>query len=77
MHHRAARAAADCASLAGAAALMHFRRPDVTVAGEVPVFHPPDERAPVPLTLHTIVRAPSPKYDIITIIIIIVVSQLR
>jgi len=43
----------DCASLACAAALRHFRRPDVEVLGanEV-ILHPPALRAPVPLALH-------------------------
>jgi exosome complex component RRP45 len=44
----------DCASLACAAALRHFRRPDVEVIGggrEVTV-HAPEVRAPVPLAMH-------------------------
>lgn len=43
----------DCASLACAAALRHFRRPDVEVLGarEITV-HSPDMRAPVPLAMH-------------------------
>jgi len=43
----------DCASLACAAAIRHFRRPDVEVLGarEV-IIHAPDSRAPVPLALH-------------------------
>ncbi|KAF8493680.1 ribosomal protein S5 domain 2-like protein [Russula emetica] len=43
----------DCASLACAAALRHFRRADVEVLGanEV-IIHPPALRAPVPLSLH-------------------------
>jgi exosome complex component RRP45 len=43
----------DCASLACAAALRHFRRPDVEVLGARDVIvHAPDSRAPVPLALH-------------------------
>ncbi|KAI9507409.1 ribosomal protein S5 domain 2-like protein [Russula earlei] len=43
----------DCASLACAAALRHFRRPDVEVLGAREVIvHPPDSRAPVPLAMH-------------------------
>ncbi|KAH9172577.1 ribosomal protein S5 domain 2-like protein [Lactarius sanguifluus] len=43
----------DCASLACAAALRHFRRPEVEVhgTGEVTVYAP-SARAPVPLALH-------------------------
>ena len=43
---------ADCASLAALAALLHFRRPEVTVAGEDCVVHSVDERAPVALAVH-------------------------
>jgi exosome complex component RRP45 len=43
----------DCASLACAAALRHFRRPDVEVLGARDVIvHAPESRAPVPLALH-------------------------
>jgi len=43
----------DCASLACAAAIRHFRRPDVEVLGARDVIvHAPDSRAPVPLALH-------------------------
>ena len=43
----------DCASLACAAALRHFRRPEVEVLGANDVIvHPPEQRAPVPLALH-------------------------
>lgn len=46
--------ALDAACLAGAAALRHFRRPDVEVIGEDVIVHDPAERAPVPLSLaHT------------------------
>jgi len=43
----------DCASLACAAAVRHFRRPEVEVhgTGEVTVYEP-SVRAPVPLALH-------------------------
>ncbi|KAI0290834.1 ribosomal protein S5 domain 2-like protein [Russula brevipes] len=43
----------DCASLASAAALRHFRLPDVEVLGARDVImHPPALRAPLPLALH-------------------------
>ena len=43
----------DCASLACAAALRHFRRADVEVLGANElIVHPPALRAPVPLALH-------------------------
>jgi exosome complex component RRP45 len=43
----------DCASLACAASLRHFRRADVEVLGANDVIvHPPALRAPVPLALH-------------------------
>ncbi|ORX56261.1 ribosomal protein S5 domain 2-like protein [Hesseltinella vesiculosa] len=44
----------DCASLATIVALLHFRRPDVTVIGEEVTIHPIDERNPVPLSIHHI-----------------------
>ncbi|QRW07349.1 3' exoribonuclease family domain-containing protein [Ceratobasidium sp. AG-Ba] len=34
------------------AALRHFRRPDVEVVGDEVIVHDPNERAPVPLSLH-------------------------
>jgi len=44
----------DCACLAGIVALKHFRRPEVEVVGDEITIHPPESRAPVPLTLrHT------------------------
>ncbi|KAG9086639.1 hypothetical protein FRC07_013022 [Ceratobasidium sp. 392] len=42
----------DCACLAAVAALRHFRRPDVEVVGDDVIVHDPNERAPVPLSLH-------------------------
>ncbi|KAI8372547.1 ribosomal protein S5 domain 2-type protein [Choanephora cucurbitarum] len=44
----------DCASIAAITALLHFRRPDVTVSGEDVTIHPIDQRNPVPLTIHHI-----------------------
>lgn len=41
----------DCACLAAIAALMHFRRPDVTVSGEQVTVHDIEERNPVPLSV--------------------------
>lgn len=42
----------DCVSLAVAAALLHCRRPDLTVDGHRVVLHSTRERAPVPLGIH-------------------------
>lgn len=42
----------DCASIAVITALMHFRRPDVTVVGTEYTIHPLNERQPVPLSIH-------------------------
>ncbi|CAE6382947.1 unnamed protein product [Rhizoctonia solani] len=42
----------DCACLAAVTALRHFRRPDVEVVGDEVIIHDPEERAPVPLSLH-------------------------
>ncbi|KEP54509.1 exosome complex exonuclease RRP45 [Rhizoctonia solani 123E] len=42
----------DCACLAAVTALRHFRRPDVEVVGDEVIVHDPEERAPVPLSLH-------------------------
>jgi exosome complex component RRP45 len=44
--------ALDCVSLAVAAALLHFRRPDITVDGRRVIFHSTHERQPVPLGIH-------------------------
>ncbi|KAI7898841.1 ribosomal protein S5 domain 2-type protein [Cokeromyces recurvatus] len=44
----------DCASIAAITALLHFRRPDVTVSGEEVTIHPIDQRNPVPLSIHHI-----------------------
>ncbi|KAI8387272.1 ribosomal protein S5 domain 2-type protein [Blakeslea trispora] len=44
----------DCASIAAITALLHFRRPDVTVSGEDVTIHPIDQRNPVPLSIHHI-----------------------
>lgn len=41
-----------CCSIAAITALTHFRRPDVTVSGEDVTIHPPDEKNPVPLSVH-------------------------
>eukprot|EP01139_Manchomonas_bermudensis_P020073 Amastigsp_a677882_7.p2 type:complete len:352 gc:universal Amastigsp_a677882_7:84-1139(+) len=42
----------DGCCLAAAAALQHFRRPDVTVDNGRAIVHPMTEREPVPLSLH-------------------------
>ena len=42
----------DTLCLAAIGALMHFRRPDVTVDGTDVTVHDPDEKEPVKLTLH-------------------------
>jgi len=39
----------DAASIAGLCALCHFRRPDVTLKGDIVTIHPLSERDPVPL----------------------------
>ncbi|CEG68377.1 hypothetical protein CU097_014231 [Rhizopus azygosporus] len=44
----------DCACIAAITALLHFRRPDVTVSGEEVTIHPIDQRNPVPLSIHHI-----------------------
>lgn len=44
--------ALDAAVLAAAAALLHARRPDVTVSGRDVIVHSPDEREPLPLPVH-------------------------
>ncbi len=43
---------ADAVCLSALAALMAFRRPDVTVDGQVVVVHSPDQREPIPLSIH-------------------------
>jgi len=43
---------ADACSVAGLAALSHFRRPDVTLVGDQVTVHPVHERDPVPLAVH-------------------------
>nr|XP_037287741.1 LOW QUALITY PROTEIN: exosome complex component RRP45-like [Rhipicephalus microplus] len=42
----------ECAGIATIGALMHFRRPDVTVIGTEVTVHNPRDREPVPLHLH-------------------------
>eukprot|EP00088_Acartia_fossae_P063516 TRINITY_DN7750_c0_g1_i1.p1 TRINITY_DN7750_c0_g1~~TRINITY_DN7750_c0_g1_i1.p1 ORF type:complete len:399 (+),score=69.71 TRINITY_DN7750_c0_g1_i1:41-1237(+) len=42
----------DVSSVAGLCALAHFRRPDVTLKGDVVTVHPLSERDPVPLGIH-------------------------
>ncbi|KAM8939494.1 exosome complex component RRP45 [Pelodytes ibericus] len=42
----------DAASIAAIAALSHFRRPDVSVQGEEVTVYTPEERDPVPLSIH-------------------------
>lgn len=42
----------ECAGIATIGALMHFRRPDVTVIGTEVTIHNPRDREPVPLHLH-------------------------
>ncbi|KAI9276223.1 ribosomal protein S5 domain 2-type protein [Sporodiniella umbellata] len=44
----------DCACIAAVTALLHFRRPDVTVSGEDVTIHPIDQKNPVPLSIHHI-----------------------
>ncbi|NWU92744.1 EXOS9 protein, partial [Upupa epops] len=42
----------DAASIAGIVSLCHFRRPDVSVQGEDVTVYSPEERDPVPLSIH-------------------------
>lgn len=42
---------AGCCSVAALAGLMHFRRPDVTTAGEQIIIHTLEERDPIPLSI--------------------------
>ncbi|KAK7807002.1 hypothetical protein U0070_015048 [Myodes glareolus] len=42
----------DAASIAAIVALCHFRRPDVSVQGEEVTLYSPEERDPVPLSIH-------------------------
>lgn len=42
----------DCLSIATIAALVHFRRPEVTISGEDVTIHTLEEKNPVPLSIH-------------------------
>ncbi|XP_004695673.1 PREDICTED: exosome complex component RRP45 [Condylura cristata] len=42
----------DAASIAAIVALCHFRRPDVSVQGDEVTLYTPEEREPVPLSVH-------------------------
>ncbi|KAL4843259.1 hypothetical protein H8958_008363 [Nasalis larvatus] len=42
----------DAASIAAIVALCHFRRPDVSVQGDEITLYTPEERDPVPLSIH-------------------------
>nr|XP_014345915.1 PREDICTED: exosome complex component RRP45 [Latimeria chalumnae] len=42
----------DAASIAAIVALSHFRRPDVSVQGEDVIVYTPEERNPIPLSIH-------------------------
>jgi len=42
----------DAVNLAAVIALLHFRRPDVTVVGGKVTVHPTDDRQPMPLAIH-------------------------
>jgi len=44
----------DCASIATITALLHFRKPDVTIHGSSVTVHGLSEREPVPLSIHHI-----------------------
>ncbi|KAI8622153.1 ribosomal protein S5 domain 2-type protein [Chytriomyces sp. MP71] len=44
----------DCACIAAISALLHFRRPDVSVEGDQVTIHDMDERNPIPLSIHHI-----------------------
>jgi len=43
---------ADCAGVAGLAALAHFKRPDVSLEGDIVKVYSTSERDPIPLALH-------------------------
>ena len=42
----------DTACLAASAALLHFKRPDTTVEGDVVIVHSSDEKVPIGLAIH-------------------------
>jgi exosome complex component RRP45 len=42
----------EAASVAALTALCHFHCPDVTIKGEEIIIHNPEERDPIPLSLH-------------------------
>ncbi|KAI9092148.1 ribosomal protein S5 domain 2-type protein [Phlyctochytrium arcticum] len=44
----------DCACMAAVAALLHFKRPDVTVIGDEVTVHTIEERSAIPLSVHHI-----------------------
>jgi exosome complex component RRP45 len=44
----------DCAHIAAITALLHFRRPEVTIEGENVIVHSVSDREPVPLSVHHI-----------------------
>lgn len=44
----------DCACLAAMAALLHFKRPDVSVIGDDVIIHPVHEKIPISLGIHHI-----------------------
>ncbi|KAI8925856.1 ribosomal protein S5 domain 2-type protein [Entophlyctis helioformis] len=44
----------DCACIAAMCALLHFKRPDVTVTGEDVTIHTMEEKNPIPLSIHHI-----------------------
>ncbi|EFC45096.1 3' exoribonuclease domain-containing protein [Naegleria gruberi] len=44
----------DCCHLAAVAALLHFKRPEVTIEGDRVVVHTVQDRQPVPLSVHHI-----------------------
>lgn len=44
----------DCACIAAISAMMHFKRPEVTVKGEEVIIHTFEEKHPVSLSIHHI-----------------------
>lgn len=46
--------ALDCAILAAMTAILHFKRPDVSVSGTDITLHSPDEKVPIALGIHHI-----------------------
>jgi exosome complex component RRP45 len=44
----------DCACIAAISALLHFRRPEVAIIDDEVIVYPPEQKNPVPLSIHHI-----------------------